>query len=181
MRPRAPSHQHSRHSGLRRSSQLQSLLFGFSLPLAFGLDKRIERSSVARPEKARHRRRASPQFPVVAFSGTMDGRLHAFSTRDGTLICECDTAREFTTVNGVNANGGSMSNAGPAVVGGRLFMNSGYSHHGAVSRRTCRLPSRWSRNEGLSSAFQMASRTKPLLMFLTGSLAGVLAPNRFIG
>jgi polyvinyl alcohol dehydrogenase (cytochrome) len=71
-------------------------------------------------------------MPGVAFSGTMDGRLRAFSTRDGTVIWEYDTAREFTTVNGVKANGGSMSNAGPAVVGGMLFVNSGYSHHGAI-------------------------------------------------
>ena len=59
--------------------------------------------------------------------------MRAFSTRDGNVIREYDTARVFTTVNGVKANGGSMSNAGPAVVGGRLFINSGYSHHGAVS------------------------------------------------
>jgi polyvinyl alcohol dehydrogenase (cytochrome) len=71
-------------------------------------------------------------IPGVAFSGTMDGRLRAFSTRDGKVIWEYDTAREFTTVNGVKANGGSMSNAGPAVVGGMLFVNSGYSHHGAI-------------------------------------------------
>ena len=35
-------------------------------------------------------------------------------------------------MNGVKANGGSMSNAGAAVVGGMLFVHSGYSHHGAI-------------------------------------------------
>jgi polyvinyl alcohol dehydrogenase (cytochrome) len=68
----------------------------------------------------------------AAFSGTMDGRLRAYSTRDGRVLWEYDTAREFTTVNGVNANGGSMSNGGPAIVGGMLFVNSGYSHHGGI-------------------------------------------------
>jgi polyvinyl alcohol dehydrogenase (cytochrome) len=71
-------------------------------------------------------------IPGIAFSGTMDGRLRAYSARDGKVLWEYDTAREFTTVNGVKANGGSMSNSGPAVVGGMLFVNSGYSHHGGV-------------------------------------------------
>jgi polyvinyl alcohol dehydrogenase (cytochrome) len=71
-------------------------------------------------------------IPGAAFSGTMDGRLRAYSTRDGTVLWEYDTAREFATVNNVKANGGSMSNSGPAIVGGMLFVNSGYSHHGGI-------------------------------------------------
>jgi polyvinyl alcohol dehydrogenase (cytochrome) len=71
-------------------------------------------------------------IPGVAFSGTMDGRLRAYSTRDGKILWEYDTARDFVTVNGVAANGGSMSNAGPAIVGGMLYVNSGYSHHGGI-------------------------------------------------
>ena len=39
---------------------------------------------------------------------------------------------KYATVNGVKANGGSMSNAGATVVGGMLFVHSGYSHHGAI-------------------------------------------------
>lgn len=71
-------------------------------------------------------------IPGVVFSGTMDGRLRAYSTRDGSVLWEYDTAREFPTVNNVKANGGSMSNSGPAIVGGMLFVNSGYSHHGGI-------------------------------------------------
>ena len=71
-------------------------------------------------------------IPGVVFSGTMDGRLRAFSTRDGKVLWEYDTAREFTTVNGLKANGGSMSNSGPAIVDGMLYVNSGYSHHGGI-------------------------------------------------
>ena len=71
-------------------------------------------------------------IPGVVFSGTMDGQLRAYSTLDGNIIWEYESAREYTTVNGVKANGGSMSNGGPAVVGGMLFVNSGYSHHGGV-------------------------------------------------
>ena len=68
----------------------------------------------------------------AAFSGTMDGRLRAYSTRDGKVLWEYDTARDFVTVNGLKANGGSMSNSGPAIVGGMLYVNSGYSHHGGI-------------------------------------------------
>jgi polyvinyl alcohol dehydrogenase (cytochrome) len=71
-------------------------------------------------------------IPGVVFSGTMDGRLRAYSTADGRLLWETDTARAFGTVNGVTANGGSMSNGGPAVVDGMLYVNSGYSHHGGI-------------------------------------------------
>jgi polyvinyl alcohol dehydrogenase (cytochrome) len=71
-------------------------------------------------------------IPGVVFSGTMDGRLRAYAAQDGKVLWEYDTARDFSTVNGVNANGGSMSNAGPSVVGGMLFVNSGYSHHGGI-------------------------------------------------
>lgn len=71
-------------------------------------------------------------IPGVLFAGTMDGRLGAYATADGSKIWEIDTARQFETVNGVTANGGSMSNAGATVVGGMVFVNSGYSHHGGV-------------------------------------------------
>jgi polyvinyl alcohol dehydrogenase (cytochrome) len=71
-------------------------------------------------------------IPGVVFSGTMDGRLSAYRAQDGKVLWEYDTARAFPTVDGVQANGGSMSNAGPTVVGGMVFTNSGYSHHGGV-------------------------------------------------
>ena len=84
-----------------------------------------------KPCKASHPA-AVTAIPGVVLSGTMDGQLLAYSAQDGKILWEYDTARDFPTVNGVKANGGSMSNAGPAVVGGMLFVNSGYSHHGGV-------------------------------------------------
>ncbi len=71
-------------------------------------------------------------IPGVVFSGTMDGRVRAYAAQDGKVLWEYDTARDFPTVNGVKANGGSMSNAGPTVAGGMVFVNSGYSHHGGI-------------------------------------------------
>ena len=40
--------------------------------------------------------------------------------------------REFTTVNGVKAKGGSLNDGGPAVANGMVFTNAGYSHHSGV-------------------------------------------------
>src|SRR5258708_24129818 len=41
-------------------------------------------------------------IPGVVFSPSMDGAVRAFSAKDGSIICEYDTTREFETVNGVN-------------------------------------------------------------------------------
>jgi polyvinyl alcohol dehydrogenase (cytochrome) len=67
-------------------------------------------------------------IPGVVFSGSMDGHLRAYSTRDGRVLWDYDTVREYTTVNGVTAKGGSIGNGGVAVVDGMLFTNSGYSN-----------------------------------------------------
>ncbi|PYU19890.1 MAG: cytochrome C oxidase Cbb3 [Acidobacteria bacterium] len=65
-------------------------------------------------------------IPGVVFSGGWDGILRAFSTEDGHQIWEVNTAHDYKTVNSVKANGGSMASAGPTVVGGTLFVGSGY-------------------------------------------------------
>jgi polyvinyl alcohol dehydrogenase (cytochrome) len=48
------------------------------------------------------------------------------------VIWDFDTLRDFTTVNGVKARGGSMSASGPVVAGGMLFVNSGYGALGGM-------------------------------------------------
>ncbi len=65
-------------------------------------------------------------------SDTMHSPRLSYSAHAASLLWGYDTARDFATVNGVTANGGSMSNSGPAIVGGMLFVNSGYSHHGGI-------------------------------------------------
>lgn len=71
-------------------------------------------------------------IPGAVFSGTMDGQLYAYSAATGEIIWRFDTVQDYATVNGVGANGGSMSNGGAAVVDGMLFVHSGYSHHRAI-------------------------------------------------
>jgi polyvinyl alcohol dehydrogenase (cytochrome) len=65
-------------------------------------------------------------IPGVVFSGGWDGVLRALAAADGRVIWSYDTLREFTTVNGVSAKGGSMGAAGPVVASGMLFVPSGY-------------------------------------------------------
>jgi polyvinyl alcohol dehydrogenase (cytochrome) len=66
-------------------------------------------------------------IPGVVFAGGWDGSLHAFSTDDGHQLWQYDTLHDFKTVNEVPARGGSMGAPGPVVVGGMLFVGSGYT------------------------------------------------------
>ncbi len=65
-------------------------------------------------------------IPGAVFTGSKDGGVRAFSTKDGSLLWEYDTNREFETVNGVPAKGASISGPGPVIAGGMVFINSGY-------------------------------------------------------
>jgi polyvinyl alcohol dehydrogenase (cytochrome) len=71
-------------------------------------------------------------IPGVVFSGSVDGHLRAFSTEDGRKLWDVDTVREYQTVNGVHARGGSLDGAGPVIIGGMLFVNSGYARNGGM-------------------------------------------------
>lgn len=65
-------------------------------------------------------------IPGIVFSGSVDGHLRAYSTADGTIVWDVNTVQDYQTVNGVKAKGGSLDAAGPVVVSGMLFTNSGY-------------------------------------------------------
>jgi polyvinyl alcohol dehydrogenase (cytochrome) len=69
-------------------------------------------------------------IPGVAFSGSVDGHMRAYSTIDGSVIWDFDTIRSFTTINGVAARGGSLDGPGAAIGGGMIFFNAGYSAGG---------------------------------------------------
>jgi polyvinyl alcohol dehydrogenase (cytochrome) len=72
-------------------------------------------------------------IPGVVFSGSVDGHLRAYSTGTGKVLWDIDTAREFNAVNGKPAHGGSMDAGGPVVVGGMVFVNSGYGQWGGMA------------------------------------------------
>ena len=71
-------------------------------------------------------------IPGAVFSGSVDGHLRAYSATTGRVLWDTDTARTFPTVNGKPANGGSLDAAGPAIVHGMLFVNSGFGQWGGM-------------------------------------------------
>ena len=89
------------------------------------------------PRACGRRERCSPAqsaavsaIPGVAFSGSIDGHLRAYSTADGSIVWDVDTVRTYETANGVPARGGSLNVAGPAISDGTLIVNSGYVQNG---------------------------------------------------
>ena len=62
----------------------------------------------------------------VVFAGDLYGVLRAYRARDGKVLWEYDTRREYTTTNAVAAKGGSIDGPGVVAANGRLFVNSGY-------------------------------------------------------
>ena len=71
-------------------------------------------------------------IPGVVWSGAADGHLRGYSSSDGKIIWDYDTAREYPTVNGVSGRGGAIDVAGPVVAGGMLFTVSGYPARGGL-------------------------------------------------
>jgi polyvinyl alcohol dehydrogenase (cytochrome) len=74
---------------------------------------------------------ASPPtvIPGVVFATAQDGFVRAYSTDNGALLWEFDTAREFDTVQGTKASGGGIDGpGGPIVVDGMLYLTSGYTN-----------------------------------------------------
>ena len=67
-------------------------------------------------------------IPGVVFAGSLDGHLRAHDARDGQVIWDFNTAQKFSTTNGLQAHGGSLNGAGPTVVGGMVFVTSGYTN-----------------------------------------------------
>jgi polyvinyl alcohol dehydrogenase (cytochrome) len=89
------------------------------------------------PHACRANERCSPAqsaavsaIPGVAFSGAIDGHLRAYSTTDGAIVWDLNTAGSHDTVNGVAARGGSLNVGGPAIGGGTMIVNSGYVQNG---------------------------------------------------
>jgi polyvinyl alcohol dehydrogenase (cytochrome) len=55
----------------------------------------------------------------------MDGHFRAYSTIDGKILWDYDTARDFAAVNQVKASGGSLDQGGATIVNGVVYVNSG--------------------------------------------------------
>ena len=75
-------------------------------------------------------------IPGVVFSGGSDGGLRAYSTRDGSIVWQVDTNREFPTVNGVKANGGNDRRRRPGCRGWHAVRQLRLRRH-RRARRKC--------------------------------------------
>ncbi len=64
-------------------------------------------------------------IPGVVFSGGADGGVRAYDAETGAIVWTFDANRDFETVNGVEARGGSIDGPGPIVAGGRLYVTAG--------------------------------------------------------
>jgi polyvinyl alcohol dehydrogenase (cytochrome) len=71
-------------------------------------------------------------IPGVAFSGSVDGHMRAYSTTDGSIIWDFDTIRTYDAVNGIQGRGGSIDGPGPSIGNGMVFFNSGYPTAGGT-------------------------------------------------
>jgi polyvinyl alcohol dehydrogenase (cytochrome) len=71
-------------------------------------------------------------IPGVVFSGGLDGHLRAYAAASGQIIWDVDTKGTYKTVNGTTALGGSLDGPGPVIVGGMLYVNSGYAFSGGA-------------------------------------------------
>jgi polyvinyl alcohol dehydrogenase (cytochrome) len=68
---------------------------------------------------------ALTSIPGVVFSGAADGAMRAYASDSGTILWTYDTNRDFATVNGVKADGGSIDGPGPVVASGMLYVTAG--------------------------------------------------------
>jgi polyvinyl alcohol dehydrogenase (cytochrome) len=75
---------------------------------------------------------ALTSIPGIVFSGSIDGHLRAFTMTDGKMVWDYDSVHDYSTVDGVAAKGGSMDGAGPVVVDGMVYVNSGYPRFGGM-------------------------------------------------
>lgn len=93
----------------------------------------------APPVSCAGRERCSPAqsaavtaIPGVVFSGAMSGVMRAFDTETGAVLWSFDTVRSYDTVNGAAGQGGALDQAGPVVVDGWVYFNSGYANWGGL-------------------------------------------------
>ncbi|HEV3333292.1 MAG TPA: PQQ-binding-like beta-propeller repeat protein [Bryobacteraceae bacterium] len=70
--------------------------------------------------------------PGLVWSGAEDGHLRAYSTANGKILWDYDTAHEYKAVNGIPARGGAIDVAGPVVAGGMVLTLSGYPARGGL-------------------------------------------------
>ena len=65
-------------------------------------------------------------IPGAVIAGHMDGRLRIYASESGEILWELNTLRDFESLSGEKARGGSFSGPGAIVADGMIYVNSGY-------------------------------------------------------
>jgi polyvinyl alcohol dehydrogenase (cytochrome) len=68
---------------------------------------------------------ALTSIPGVVFAGSADGAVRAYASDTGKILWTYDTNRDFASVNGAKAHGGSIDGPGPVVANGMLYVTAG--------------------------------------------------------
>jgi len=68
----------------------------------------------------------------LLLAGSLNGVLFAHDPATGALVWEYNTAREYATINGVTARGGSLDATGPVLAGDYMIVNTGYATFGQM-------------------------------------------------
>jgi polyvinyl alcohol dehydrogenase (cytochrome) len=89
-------------------------------------------ATCARPRCSPAQSAAVSAIPGVAFSGSVDGHMRAYSAADGKILWDVDTIDVYEGVNGVLGRGGSIDGPGPTVANGIVYVNSGYPTAGGT-------------------------------------------------
>jgi len=74
---------------------------------------------------------AATAIPGAVLAGSMDGYLRAYDKKTGAIVWAFDTARNFKTLSGETAHGGSIGGGvGPVFKDGMMYVSSGYGVYG---------------------------------------------------
>ena len=68
--------------------------------------------------------------PGLVYAGSMDGWFRVLNSDTGEVLWDFNTARDFTSVTGVDGRGGAIESDGPVIDGGQIFLSSGYDKWG---------------------------------------------------
>jgi polyvinyl alcohol dehydrogenase (cytochrome) len=89
-------------------------------------------AACARPRCSPAQSAAVSAIPGIAFSGSVDGHMRAYSSVDGKVVWDEDTIQVYEGVNGVLGRGGSIDGPGPVISNGIVYVNSGYPTAGGT-------------------------------------------------
>jgi polyvinyl alcohol dehydrogenase (cytochrome) len=68
----------------------------------------------------------------LLLAGSLNGYLFAHDPTTGELVWEYNTAREYATINGITARGGSLDATGPVLSGDYMIVSTGYATFGQM-------------------------------------------------